>query len=553
MGCCLGSYRSVLLLAIITLLPSYSDLAEAHESSRAAFEASRRVALAKAQEDAEQTSERVSEFAELSVELQDAESGKLLPGLIRVTNLETGKVVEISEEIHRELNWYSVAGRSVVKVPRAKLRVEAIHGIETQRTSEEIDLTERTEATLRFKLKRFYDPRDRGVVGGNTHLHLMKLSYEAAMRYLELVPKSDGLDVVFLSHLRRMPDERTYISNLIVEKSFDGGELAKLTEYGTVFGNGEEHRHNFESNSEGYGHVMLLNLKKLIRPISIGPGIMKSGTDGMPVQRGISEAREEGATVVWCHGRYGMEDVPNWVAGLLDAQNIFDGGSSGGYDGSFYKYLNLGMKVPFSTGTDWFMYDFSRVYVPIEGAVTVEKWLEQLAAGRSYITNGTFLEFEVDGRKIGQTISLDSPAKVNVRGLALGRNDFGSVELVFNGEVVHEVKSSDVEGSFAAEMNFDFSVTEPGWLALRIPRDVGKNELDNELFAHTSPVYVELAGEQVFQPQVARMLIKEIEQNMNKISEGGIFDPGEEETVLEVHRQGIVGLERLLDEPRTGE
>jgi hypothetical protein len=548
MKCYLPSFRLVLLLQAIMLLLGFSRLAMGHEQTRAQFEANRQVALAQARENSEKVVDSTGASARLTVDLWDKQSGKRTAGLVQVTNVDTGKAVELEDQIHRELNWFSVPTKVELKVPRAKLRVDAFHGIETERVSQTIDLTEKEVATLEFKLPRIYNSRAQGVISGNTHLHLKKLSYGSAMRYLDLVPKSDGLDVVFLSHLRRMPDERTYISNLIVENSFNGrGDLAKLSQQGVLFGNGEEHRHNFDSNIEGYGHVMLLNLKKLIRPISIGPDIMRSGTDGRPIQRGIREARGDGATIVWCHGRYGLEDVPNWVEGLIHAQNVFDGGSSGGYDGSFYKYLNLGLKVPFSTGTDWFICDFSRVYVPIESEVTTDQWLQQLRAGRSYITNGTFLEFQVDDRPIGDTISLESPSRLKIKGRAVGRLDFGNLELIFNGEVVHSVESQKSAGHFVAEMDFDFEASEPGWLALAIPRNVAKNELDNELFAHTSPIYLELAGKKVFQTEVAQSLIEEVEQNLGKISSGGIFDPGEEETVMKVHRQGLAQLKKMLE------
>jgi len=36
---------------------------------------------------------------------------------------------------------------------------------------------------------------------------------------------------------------------------------------------------------------VFLNLQRLVEPVSIGPGIMKSGTDGRPLARGIREAR----------------------------------------------------------------------------------------------------------------------------------------------------------------------------------------------------------------------------------------------------------------------
>ena len=232
---------------------------------------------------------------------------------------------------------------------------------------------------------------------------------------------------------------------------------------------------------------------------------------------------------------------------------MFDGGSSGGYEGSFYKYLNLGLKVPFSTGTDWSIYDFSRVYVPIQGEVTTDQWLRQLSAGRSYITNGTFLEFQVDDHPIGDTISLEARTSLEIKGRAVGRLDFGSLELIFNGKVVHSVESQKSAGHFVAGIDFEFQAREPGWLALAIPRHVARNELDKELFAHTSPIYLELAGKQVFQPAVAQSLLEEIEQNLGIISIGGSFDPGEEESVLKMHRQGLARLQKMLKEHQRDE
>ena len=185
---------------------------------------------------------------------------------------------------------------------------------------------------------------------------------------------------------------------------------------------------------------MLLNILKLIEPVSIGPGIMKEGTDGIPLQRGIRTARQDGATVIWCHNTFGHEDIPNWVTGLVHAQNIFDGGDHGTYEDTFYRYLNVGMKVPFSTGTDWFIYDFSRVYVPIAGELTSKKWLAELAAGKSYITNGVSLgihgQWQADRR---DDCRRRWRRAADRRQRAIGRNDFRQIELIHNGGVVHSV------------------------------------------------------------------------------------------------------------------
>ena len=64
------------------------------------------------------------------------------------------------------------------------------------------------------------------------------------------------------------------------------------------------------------------------------------------------------------------------------------------------------MHVPFSSGTDWGIYDFSRVYVPVDGELTSSSWLGALRDGRSYITNGPFLELETEQGTVGDTLAL---------------------------------------------------------------------------------------------------------------------------------------------------
>ena len=377
----------------------------------------------------------------------------------------------------------------------------------------------------------------------------MKMSYLEALQYLELVPRSDDLDLVFLSHLRRIPDERDYISNQIVENSFAGGDLQRLSQHGVLFGTGEEHRHNFGRGDQGFGHVMLLDLKRLIHPVSIGPGIMAEGTDGRPLRIGIQAARGDGATAVWCHNTFGFEDIPNWAAGLLDAQNIHDGGEHGSYRDTYYRYLNLGWRVPFSTGTDWFIYDFNRVYVPIRDRLTSQSWLAELRAGKSYITNGPFLEFTVNGRVIGDTIEMDKAGPVAIQGHAIGRSNFQGLELIHNGEVVRTSTSQPRDGHYSADLNATIDVEGPGWLALRIPLAAGKNELEKPLFAHTSPIYVQFAGKKIFRIETAKELIGEIEKSIAEIESKAKFgNDSEREAVLRVYREGIEELRRQLRE-----
>jgi hypothetical protein len=298
---------------------------------------------------------------------------------------------------------------------------------------------------------------------------------------------------------------------------------------------------------------MLLNILRLIEPVSIGPGIMKKGTDGIPLQRGIRTARGDDATVVWCHNTFGHEDIPNWVAGLVHAQNIHDGGTHGSYEDSFYRYLNAGMKVPFSTGTDWFIYDFNRVYVPVDGELTSRKWLDSLAAGKSYITNGPLLEFQADGQGVGETIAASAGQEVRITGRALGRGSFQRLELVHNGEVVHTVGAKRVGDHHEASLDFKLKVAEPGWIALRIPTDAAKNEFDKLLFAHTSAIYLDVAGKHIFRAEVARGLLSEMERSRQFVAGKALFaDEREKEAVLSVYDESLAILRKKIDDQEGG-
>ena len=523
---------------------------ESHEKSRKSFLRQRLVAQAKAAALAEDPADAAKEkgWCELTIDLVDAKSETSLAGIVRITNRETGKALQLSGEIHRALNWFTLAKQATVKVPQTKVTIEALQGLETELASREVDLTGLGKAAVKLTLKRFFDASADGLQSGNTHLHLMKLTHAEAIRYLQLVPKSDGLDLVFLSHLRRIPDERNYISNEIVENSFTGGSLQRLSQGGVLFSNGEEHRHNFGRGGEGWGHVMLLDILKLIQPVSIGPGIMREGTDRIPLQHGIKQARADGGTVIWCHNTFGFEDIPNWVKGLVHAQNIYDGSPTGDYDGAYYRYLNLGLKVPFSTGTDWFIYDFARVYVPVEGELTSKKWLGSLRAGRSFITNGPLLELTADDAKVGDTIALSGPKLIEVEARGVGRQDFHGLELIYNGEVVHHEHTDQEGGHYECDTSFRLKVDEPGWIALRIPLDAGKSGLDRPLYAHTSPIYVEIAGKRVFRGDVAEELLQEIMAGVEVIKEKADFaDDKERNAVLDVHREGIDILQSWID------
>ncbi len=498
----------------------------------------------------------------LTVELVDAVTGQHVDGLIRLTTADDEPVV-LKELQNRGLGlpeglpiheWWILRGRETLRVPRQPVKVQAFRGLDTKISSASLDLTGLDSVGVKLPLRKFFDAAGRGLRSGNTHIHLQEITRAEADRYLHEVPRADDLDLVFLSYLERVEADRRYVSNF-----YTATDLGALTGDGVLYCNGEEHRHNFTGFGEGYGHVMFLNLRRLVLPVSIGPGIMKTGTDGVPLQRGIDNAKSQGATVIWCHNEFGMEDLPAWLSHRIDAQNIFDGSITSSYKDTFYRYLNIGMKVPFSTGTDWFIYDLSRVYVPVDGALTVEKWLAALVSGKSYITNGPHLELRVGDRSAGNTLQLSEPQTLTVSLSATGRSDFGKVELIKNGAVVVEISTSEAPdgGYFVVRWSGEVEVREPCWFALRTPPPplerpnvagtVLKNEFGRALYAHTSPIYVDYNGRGVFDSSIVETMIAEVEANLKAIEENGVFtDNAARLSVLSPHREALERLQRLL-------
>jgi hypothetical protein len=335
--------------------------------------------------------------------------------------------------------------------------------------------------------------------------------------------------VLFISYLERNDDDKGYITN-----KYPIGELPRFAATGVLINNGEEHRHNFQGYGEGYGHVMFLNLKELVKPVSTGPGITGAGFDDLALRPGIDNARKQGGTVIWCHNTLGFEGLLNVLSGRLDALNVFDGSRLGKYEDKYYRYLNIGMRLPISTGTDWFMYDFSRVYAEVRGKLTIPAWLDAVKAGRCQATNGPLLTLEVDGKTMGDVINLKDPKTVKIQASAVARYPVQRLQLICNGKVIKTQAASDKEPG-RLQLSHETRIDEPAWFAVRIDSE-SKNEFDKTLFAHSSPVYVNYKGHDVFDVDAALDLLKQVEEAQATIKSRGQFStPAAEQKLLTLY------------------
>lgn len=458
------------------------------------------------------------------IKLLDAETGKPIPGIVRVSSadkphLELPGLFDRMAGMTKDLpgiHWYCIpVGGADTTLPRGELKIHAVSGLETAQTQVNLNVDAKTPGEITIKLPFLFRPEKSGLAAGNTHLHLRGFSLEKADEYLRQIPVADRLHVMFVSYLERDKDDLTYITN-----KYPVGPMPKFDATGVLFNNGQEHRHNFQAFGQGYGHVMFLNIKELVQPVSIGPGITNKGFDDTALRPGIDNAKKQGGTVIWCHNTNGFEDVLNALTNRIDALNVFDGSRGGTFEENYYRYLNLGIKMPISTGTDWFMYDMSRVYAEVRGKLTIASWLDAVKAGRCQATNGPLLSLEVDGKKMGDVIDLKEPKTLKIQASAIGRHPVQKLELIRNGKVIKTQFA--VASSNQAAMTLDVRVDEPAWFAVRIDSNA-KNEFDKTLFAHSSPVYVNFKGNGVFNLDDAVALLKQVEEGHATIKSKGHF------------------------------
>jgi hypothetical protein len=485
----------------------------------------------------------------VSLTLVDRDSGDAISGVVRIRKQDGTPVVPaglISRGWGLDRNvpisdWHVVTSKASIDLPQTKLVFEAIAGIETDRTSMEFDLAQDAVREVTIPISRFSQLRRLNWYAANTHLHLRNFTPEESDQYLREIPAADHLDALFISYLERADEDQSYVTN-----RYPAGRLRELEDAGVLLSNGEEHRHNFGPQGEGFGHVMLLGIKERVQPVSIGFGISKKHPDWPPVRAGIDQAHDQGGTAIWCHNNWGYEDVPNWITGRLDAQNIFDGGAHGTYADSFYRYLNAGIRVPFCTGTDWFMYDFSRCYARVKGELTPDSWLAELRNGRTFITNGPIMDLQVNDSGPGETIEANSPGVVTVVATARGRVDFSRLELIRNGKVIESANTRAEDGHFAAKLTAKLAVSEPCWLAIRVDT-AHKNEYGADLFAHTSPVYVTVGGRLPENSEDVRYLLGQVESARSEIAAKARFNADAERVdILGLYDQAIADLETKL-------
>jgi hypothetical protein len=394
--------------------------------------------------------------------------------------------------------FFYVRGDYEIAIPGGFYQIEVVRGICHEAVNADIVVAPGATRVLDFTIPVLQDLHRTGWYSGNTHTHYNLDIEEDPDDRLRMVPPAEALDVSVISHAVR--NDMPYVTN-----RYPVGRLADFSRGGTLIDVGQETRNDAGMRVPGYGHCLFLNIPRLVEPVSTGM-LSRDGTmpDFPTISMLAGQARGLGGTTVWCHNGRGMEMPVAVALGQVDAFNLGDGDGPT-YD-LYYRLLGCGFHLPASTGTDWWIYDHNRVFVQLAGEFSYATWIEGLRAGRTFISNGPLVELEADGRGPGATVPVSGPLRVRAR--ALSRVPFERLELVRDGEVIADRTAL---GMREARLEVEIPVERSGWLAARVAGNT-RTHAGYAVFAHTSPVYLEVRGTVARRAAAAGAFVDDLEK-----------------------------------------
>jgi hypothetical protein len=389
------------------------------------------------------------------------------------------------------LQFYST-GRAHLELEAGAYRVRVEKGPEYARAERRVKVSAGQLARVEIPLSRWIDLPGEGWYSADAHLHIARRSRE----------DDDAI-------LRWMQAEDLHVANLLQMGNADGigmtpqyahGPASVHQEGDTLLVSGQEN-----PRTHFLGHAVVLGGRTLIH----------FPERYLLYQLVFQEARRQGALSGYAHlgelfgAPYGLAvDLPTGTLDFLEVQSA-DFGSYA----VWYEALNAGFPLAAVAGSDYPCWPQlpgrARFYTRVEGPLELRSWLDGVERRRTFVSNGPILRFRVDGHDVGSRVRLPKAREVRLTGdvrFDPARVRTQLLEVVQDGEVVRSFPVDPMTG----EASFDFSlaVTESAWFALRASGR--RDDLDVQggreppARAHTSPIYVEVAGTSGAPPDASR-------------------------------------------------
>lgn len=464
----------------------------------------------------------------LVVEVVD-ETGAPTPARVYLTGAD-GRAYAPAGTMHRIVNgefgqpfagdaYFYTASRIDVTVPVGEVALEIIKGLEYRPVRLTVPVGTDRFAKTTVRLERHAHLKTEGWYSGDVHVHANLFAQTLITpEDVLLVAQAEDLNVV---NLLPCNDPRT--ATITDRQYFTGRPDAVSTPDHILY-------FNEEMRNDIYGHVGFLNLKSFVEPAYFGWPNSPFPYDYPGNFPQAAQAKAQGGAVIYVHPALPSEFPVDIALGLADTIDVMSQNNENLTTEYWYRLLNCGFRCPISAGTDSFLNipvhiipGAGRVYVKTGDAFDYQRWIDGFLAGRSFATNGPLLRFTVDGQEPGADIRSDGPIEIEVTGEARSIVPMEALELIVNGRTV---RRWEVGGDpFAAGFSEKITLDESSWVALRV-RGSGHRLAtnDREVYAHTSPVYVSVAGSKVASREDAEFFIDQIDALIAKMDARGNFE-----------------------------
>ena len=473
-------------------------------------------------------------MTKLCGEIRDSITGDKVPARVQILSA-TGNLVTPNNSLKKigpgEPFFYS-DGYFEAEVNSGYHQILIEKGTEYEPWKETVEVNTSSLTKIEAQLTKWNLIGQKGWHPGNTHLHYDEKEENPDQR-LSLDPRIEDLRMTAVSILKRWDLE--YASN-----KYSPGFLSEFSDLNHHVECGEESRHNkksgFGSDSIGYGHVMLLDIKNVIAPVSTGVLVDKFEADYPPLTYVCEKAKSQNGLVIWCHNGQGMEAPVAGILGKLDAINLFDPFWTDIEYTIWYHMLNCGLKIPASTGSDWFVSSANRIYSFTGGKFNYEPWVQSLKEGNSFISNGPSLFLNVNDEAIGSTLDIPQKSKINTIITWSSYYNIDQVELIFNGNVIEKnlINTEAKKGTIEK----DIQIPNDGWIAARI-KSKARDSFYQPVWAHTSPIYIS-TGQKTVPEKIssAKYFSRKIDESLEWVDKKGKFySDKQRKEILDLHRE----------------
>jgi hypothetical protein len=272
-------------------------------------------------------------------------------------------------------------------------------------------------------------------------------------------------------------------------------------------------RAGLEFRNDLLGHVHGLGLSGVPTVLHTGHEGTAHPWDWPPNHAACGEMRGLGAVTTYAHPVFApdgegpdqlfrpfrmveaRELVADAALGLMDAVELASCFDDGGALVLYHHLLSCGLRLAATAGTDTFLSfargpapasnppGWCRVYAQLGGAgLSVEAFAAAVRSGRTLVTNGPWLTFEVDGAGPGTVLDRRRGDRIRVRAEVAG----GGVErLVLYGP------DGELGSTGGDVLVRDLTVETGLWVAAAAHGGTDPYTLGARVFAHTTPVYVD--------------------------------------------------------------